>query len=57
MMHLALKRLEGPESLEVRWGELGRRCEMWSSRRVNGEQGAGNGIWSVKNKLKINNIF
>jgi hypothetical protein len=30
-------------------GVLGRRCEMWSSQRVDG--GAGNVICSVKNKL------
>jgi hypothetical protein len=29
---------------------VGRKCEMWSSGRVDG---AGNGIWSIKNKLKI----
>jgi hypothetical protein len=28
-----------------------RICEMWSSWRVDGR--AGNGIWNVKNKLKI----
>jgi hypothetical protein len=57
MMHLTLKRLEAPGSLEVRWGEGwrhphedGRRCEMESSQKVDG--GEENGIWSVKNKLK-----
>jgi hypothetical protein len=53
MMHLTLKRLEIPGSLELmwggRWGEVGRRYGMWSSRRVDG--GAENGIWSVKNKF------
>jgi hypothetical protein len=59
MMHLTLKRLEVPRSLEVRWyGRLGhssgdkgigRRYGMWSSRRVDG--GMENGIWSVKIKL------
>jgi hypothetical protein len=29
---------------------VGRRCGIWSRQRMNG---AGNGIWSVKNKLKI----
>ena len=48
MMHLILKRLEAPGSLEARWGESGgihmemgwvrRRCWMWSSRRVDGEE-------------------
>ena len=46
MMYLTLKRLEAPESLEVRWcgggdilmeTEVGRRCGMWSTRMV--EQG------------------
>jgi hypothetical protein len=51
MMHLTLKRLEDPESLEVRWGWMGRvgvgdiyvetgrwgrRYGMCSSRRVDG---------------------
>jgi hypothetical protein len=26
---------------------------MWSSQRVDGDRGAVNEIWSVKNKLKI----
>ncbi len=57
MMHLTLKRLEAPGSLEVRWGEgwehphgdrgFEKRYGMWSIRRVDG----GNKIWSVKNKL------
>ena len=33
------------------WRRVGRRCGMWSSHRV--DWGKGNGIWSVKNKLKI----
>jgi hypothetical protein len=33
-----------------RWGEVGRRCGMWSSRRVDG-------IWRVKNKLKLKYFF
>ena len=60
MMHLTLKRLEAPGSLEVRRGGgihveigVGRKCGMWSSQRVG--RGAGTGIWSVKNKL-IKNI-
>jgi hypothetical protein len=55
-MHLTLKRLEVPRSLEVRWdlgwghpcadgGGVGRRCGMWSIQRVDEE--LGNGIWSV----------
>jgi hypothetical protein len=43
MMHLTLKRLEVPGSLEVRWSRVGRRYGMWS-RRVDGEDG----IWNVK---------
>jgi hypothetical protein len=31
------------------WRRLGRRCGMWSNWRV--DWGAGNGIWSIKNKL------
>jgi hypothetical protein len=34
-----------------RWGGVGRKCVMWSRWRVDG--GTGNGIWSVKNKLKM----
>jgi hypothetical protein len=63
MIHLTLKRLEAPGSLEVgggvgmmsstwRWGSVGRRCGMWSSGRMDGGGGSGNGIWSVKNKVK-----
>jgi hypothetical protein len=48
MMHLTLKRLEAPGSLEVRWGGgvgastggqsgVGRKNGMWSSWRVDGE--------------------
>jgi hypothetical protein len=35
------------------WRQSGveRRCGMWSRGRIDGE--IGNGIWSVKNKLKI----
>jgi hypothetical protein len=39
----------GVEASMWRPGGVGRRCGMWSSQRVDG----GNGIWSVKNKLKI----
>jgi hypothetical protein len=37
--------------MEWRQGRVGRRCETWSGQRVYG--GAGNGIWSVNNELKI----
>ena len=56
MMHLTLKRLEAPGSLEVRWGGgwghphgdrgVGRRYGMRNSRRV---ERARNKIWSGKN--------
>jgi hypothetical protein len=36
-----------------RQGSVERRCGMWSSRRVDGGGELGNGLWSVKNKLKI----
>jgi hypothetical protein len=63
MMHLTLKRLEAPGSLEVRWGGSGastwrqgvrRSCGMWSSR---GWMGRG-GEWNteckkIKNKIKF----
>ena len=59
MMHLTLKRLEDPGSLEVRWGGGGwghpcgdrvvRRYGIWNSRRVSWE---GNKICSVKKKEK-----
>jgi hypothetical protein len=56
MMHLILKRLEAPRSLEVRWdlgwghpcGDrgVGRSYGIWNSWRVDG------GVtWSLKNKL------
>ena len=55
MMHLTLKRLEAPGSLEVRWGgdilvETGveTRYVTWNSWGVDG----GNKIWSVKKKIK-----
>jgi hypothetical protein len=47
-MHLTLKRLEAPGSLEVRWGGE----EVWDMEQLEGEWGrVGNGIWSVKSKL------
>jgi hypothetical protein len=60
MMHLTLKRLETPGSLEVRWGmgvggihmETGWGGEeVWDVEQTEGGWGAGNEIWSVK---KIN---
>ena len=64
MIHLTLKRLEAPGCLEVRWGrgwghphgdgvERGGE-EVWDLKQLKGGLGgAGNGIWSVKNKLQI----
>jgi hypothetical protein len=58
MMHLIIKRLEVPGSLEVRWGgDRGIHMEMgWGGEEVwdveqseGGWGGKGNGIWSVKN--------
>jgi hypothetical protein len=55
MIHLTLKSLEAPESLEVRWGRG--RCihveggeEVWDVEQSEGRQGwgTGNGMWSVK---------
>ena len=62
MMHLTLKRLEAPESLEVRWGcgdihmETGSGGkEVWDVEQSEGGWGGvGNGMWSVKNELQIN---
>jgi hypothetical protein len=34
---------------------MGRRCGMWNSQRV--YERAGNGIWSVKNKLILKRYF
>jgi hypothetical protein len=62
MMYLTLKRLEAPETLEVRWGGgwgnpcgnrgvVGRRCGMWSSQKVD----KGGREWNMeckKNNLK-----
>jgi hypothetical protein len=61
MMHLMLKRLEAPGSLEVRWGgEWGHPHgdrwggkEVWDVEQLEGGWGVGNGIWSVKFELKI----
>jgi hypothetical protein len=58
MMHLTLKRLETPGSLEVKWGrdgEMGWGGEkVWDVEKLKGGwEGAGNKIWSLKNKLKI----
>jgi hypothetical protein len=57
MMHLTLKRLEAPGSLEVRWGG-GRgihvemrwgREEVWDVEKSEGGWGGvENGIWGVK---------
>ena len=57
MMHLTLKRLEAPGSLEVRWGgggegwghphvdrAVGRRYGMWNSQRVNARFGIKYGV-------------
>ena len=59
-MPLTLKRLEAPGSLEVKWGggggihvETGWSLDdSCSFGTVRGVLGVGNGIWSVKNKLK-----
>ena len=49
MMHLTLKRLEAPGSLEVRWGGE----EVWDVEQLEGGRGGvGNVIWSVKNELQ-----
>jgi hypothetical protein len=57
LMHLILRRLEALGSLEVRWDGGGdihvetevmrRRCGRWSNQKL--DEGAGNGIWNVKN--------
>jgi hypothetical protein len=61
-MHLTLKRLEAPGSLEVRWGGgWGHPCgdgvwgeEVWDVEQLEDGRGReGNGIWSVKNELQI----
>jgi hypothetical protein len=53
MMHLALKRLEAPGNLEIRWGgdihvETGGGEEVWNVNQSEG--GWGNKIWSEINK-------
>jgi hypothetical protein len=70
MIHLTLKRLEAPGSLEVRcggeWeglgveactqrqGRVGRSCAMWSSQRVDGGGRKQNIECKIKLKLKLN---
>jgi hypothetical protein len=63
MMHLTLKSLEAPGSLEIRWGgSWGHPCgDMGCGRSmgngtVRGWMEGGDKIWSVKNKL-INKKF
>jgi len=57
MIHLTLKRLDAPGSLEVRWGwgwgastwrqgQVWKRCRIWSSQKV-GEEG-----WGMEMKCK-----
>jgi hypothetical protein len=62
MMHLTLKKLEAPRSLEVRWGggrvihvETGLDGhELWDVEQAEGGWGGvWNGIWSVKHELQI----
>jgi hypothetical protein len=61
MMHLTLKRLEAPGSLAVRWGGGGDIHmetvwggeEVWDMEQSEGGQGFRDGIWSLKNELKI----
>jgi hypothetical protein len=61
-IHLTLKRLEAPGSLEVRWGggegihvAMGWGGEeVWEVEQLEDGWGrARNGIWSVKNELQI----
>ena len=42
MMHLALKRLEVPGSLEVRWGG------EWGWEHPHGDRGVGEKVWDVE---------
>jgi hypothetical protein len=59
MMHLILKRLEAPGSLEVRWGGgwgHPRGDKGWEEGMGCGSSGGwmwGKKIWSIKNKLII----
>jgi hypothetical protein len=56
MMHLTLKRLEAPGTLEVRWeGGGGIHVEtgwggeeVWDMEQMESGWGLGNGIWSIK---------
>ena len=61
-MHLALKRLETPGSLEVRWGggwrnphrdRVGLRGVVGCGAVGGWEGRVENGIWSVKHELQI----
>jgi hypothetical protein len=54
MMHLALKRLETPGTLKVRWGgggdihvKIGHWEEVWDVGQSEGGEEGGNKIWSV----------
>jgi hypothetical protein len=52
-MHLILKRMKAPGSLEVRWVEGWRQGiveEVWDMEQLVGGQGGGFKIWSVKQK-------
>jgi hypothetical protein len=54
-MHLTLKRLEAPGSLEVRWGGSGGGGEVWNVDQVDQVDHVdqeGNKIWSIKKKNK-----
>jgi hypothetical protein len=55
MMHLTLKILEAPGSLEVMWGGggayRGSGEEVWDVEQSEGDRGAANRILSVKYKL------
>jgi hypothetical protein len=52
MMHLTLKRLEAPRSLDVRWGMRWGGQEVWDVEQWEGGWEMWNGMWNVKNKLK-----
>ena len=51
MMHLTLKRLEAPGSLEVRWGGVGWE-EVWDVEQTEG--GWEGGKWNMECKKIIN---